>query len=63
MKKQVSPLLIVAAAVVIIGIAAFAIWRSENSGPPPGDASMSAMPPQVGEEIKRRMSTVQPPAK
>jgi FtsZ-interacting cell division protein ZipA len=62
-KKEVSPLLIVAAAVVIIGIVIFAIWRSENGGPPPNDANMSAMPPQVSEEIKRRMSTAQPPAK
>lgn len=51
---------VVAAVVVIAGVA-FAIWRSENSGPGPKDPSMSGMPPQVGEELKRRMGGVQPP--
>jgi hypothetical protein len=61
MKKKVSPLVAVAAAVLVMALAAFAFWRSENSGPRPGDPSLSAMPPQVGEELKKRMGGVQPP--
>jgi hypothetical protein len=62
MKKQVNPLAAVAAVLVLLGIAAFAFWRHENSAPlPPTAPGASAMPPQVTEELQKRMGGVQPP--
>ncbi len=59
MKKEVSPVIAIAAAVAVIAVAGFALWRSEHRSPPPGDTS--GMPPQVGAELKRRMGTIQQP--
>jgi len=60
MKKQVNPLVAVGAVLVLLGIAAFAFWRHENSAPPANAPGATAMPPQVTEELQRRMGGVQP---
>ena len=55
MKKEVSPLVTIAAVVVILGIGVFAYLRSERRPPVATAPGSPGMPPQVSEEIQRRM--------
>lgn len=55
MKKEVSPLVAVAALVVILGISVFAYLRSERGAPVAANSASGGMPPQVSAEIQRRM--------
>jgi uncharacterized membrane protein len=58
MKKQVSPVVAIAALVVFLGIAAFVYVRSDRRAPAaagPGASGTGGMPPQVSAEIKRRL--------
>jgi hypothetical protein len=58
MKKEVSPLVAIAALVVLLSIAAVAYLRYDRRAPvaaDPGASGTSGMPPQVSAEIKRRL--------
>ncbi len=60
MKKEVSPLVAIAALVVFLGVAAFVYLRAERRTAPPvaGNSGGGGMPPQVSAEIKRRLDSV-----
>ena len=58
MKKEVSPVVAIAALVVFLVIAVFAYTRFDRRAPvvaKPGVNGTSGMPPQVSAEIKRRL--------
>jgi hypothetical protein len=55
MKKEVSPLVAIAALVIFLSIAAFAYLRTDRRAPVAADPGASGMPPQVSAEIKRRL--------
>lgn len=63
MKQKISPVYAVIAIVVILGVAGLAYWRFEKvTGAPTADPAGSGMPPQVTEELQRKLGGVQPSA-
>ena len=62
MKQIISPIYVALVVVVILGLAGLIYWRVEQKATalPPGDTG--GMPPQVSEELRRKLGGVQPPA-
>ena len=55
MKKEVSPLVAIAALVVFLSVAVIAYMRYDRRAPVAADPAATGMPPQVSAEIKRRL--------